>query len=79
MSNRKYDIYERIFLLAVGVIRITKVVPKSEENKVIISWLLRSVTSMGANAEEADGVSLKESPLKHIKSVVEFSCQNDLI
>lgn len=57
MSNNKYDIYGRIFRLIVEVIKTIKLFPKTEENKVIIGQLLRSVTSMGANAEEADGVS----------------------
>lgn len=48
--NKKYDIYERI----------TRLVPRTEENKVIIAQILRSVTSMGANSEEADGVSTKK-------------------
>ena len=54
---RKYDIYERIFKFVVGVIRLTRLLPKTEENKVVVGQLLRSVTSMGANSEEADGVS----------------------
>ena len=54
---RKHDIYERIFKFIVSVVRLTKLLPKTEENKVIISQLLRSVTSMGANSEEADGSS----------------------
>jgi four helix bundle protein len=60
MPNKRYDIYDRIFKLVVRVIRLTKLIPKTEENKVIISQLLRSATSMGANAQEADGVSTKK-------------------
>lgn len=55
--KRKYDIYERIFRFVVNVIKLTKLLPKTEENRIIIGQLLRSVTSMGANSEEADGVS----------------------
>lgn len=58
-SQYKYDIYLRIFKFVIAVIRLGKLVPRAEENKVIISQLLRSVTSMGANANEADGVSTK--------------------
>jgi len=60
MSNKRYDIYERIFKLVVSVIRITRLISKTEENRIIISQLLRSVTSMGANSEEADGVSSRK-------------------
>ena len=57
MSANKYDIYDRIFKFVVSVIKIVRLVPKTEENRVIISQILRSVTSMGANSQEADGVS----------------------
>ncbi|HTK03485.1 MAG TPA: four helix bundle protein [Alphaproteobacteria bacterium] len=57
MENRKYDIYERIFKFVVSVIKLIKVLPKTEENKVIFLQIIRSDTSMGANSEEADGSS----------------------
>lgn len=60
MTNPKYDIYDRIFKFDVRVLSLTKFIPKSEENKVIISQLLRSATSMGANSHEADGVATKK-------------------
>ena|SRR3989344_3674391 len=60
MTNKKYDIYDRIFKFVASVIGITRLVPRTEENKVIIAQVLRSVTSMGANSEEADGVSTKK-------------------
>ncbi len=59
MTN-KYDIYERIFKFVVCVIRLIKKLATNESNKVIIAQLLRSATSMGANAQEADGVSTKK-------------------
>lgn len=59
-SQYKYDIYPRIFKFVIEVIKLTRLIPKNEENKVIISQLLRSVTSVGANANEADGVSSKK-------------------
>ena len=55
--NEKYNIYRRIFKFVVEVINLVKLLPKTEENKVIIAQLLRSGTSMGANSQEADGVS----------------------
>jgi len=60
MTNKKYDIYDRIFKLVVKIIKLTRLIYKSEENKIIVSQLLRSSTSMGANAQEADGVSSKK-------------------
>lgn len=60
MAQAKFDIYPRIFAVVVETIKLTQRIPKTEENKVIIAQLLRSITSMGANAEEADGVSSKK-------------------
>lgn len=59
-SQYKYDIYPRIFKFVIEVIKLTRLIPKNEENKVIVSQLLRSATSIGANANEADGVSSKK-------------------
>jgi four helix bundle protein len=59
MSNKQYDIYERIFKFIVMVIKFVKQLPRTEENHVIIKQILRSVTSIGANSQEADGVSSK--------------------
>lgn len=58
-SQYKYNIYPRIFKFVIEVIKLTRMIPKSEENKVVVSQMLRSVTSVGANANEADGVSTK--------------------
>lgn len=60
ITNKKYDIYERIFRFIVDVIKFLRLIPKTEENLVIIRQVLRSVTSMGANSQEADGVSTKK-------------------
>lgn len=57
MANQKYDIYERIFKFVVSVLKIIKLVPRTEENKIIFLQIIRSNTSMGANSEEADGSS----------------------
>lgn len=57
MTNQKYDIYERIFKFVVSVLKIIKLLPRTEENKIIFLQIIRSSTSMGANSEEADGSS----------------------
>jgi four helix bundle protein len=57
MTNQKYDIYERIFKFVVSVLKIIKLIPRTEENKIIFLQVIRSATSMGANSEEADGSS----------------------
>ncbi len=61
MSNRvKYDIYERIFNFIVLVLDLIDKLPKSYSNQVINNQLTRSVTSMGANSQEADGANSKK-------------------
>ncbi|MBI4097493.1 MAG: four helix bundle protein [Candidatus Levybacteria bacterium] len=52
---KKYDIHERIYRFIVDVIKLVNALPKTESNLVIIRQILRSVTSMGANDQEADG------------------------
>ncbi|KKQ42924.1 MAG: TIGR02436 family protein [Microgenomates group bacterium GW2011_GWC1_37_8] len=42
------------------VIKIIRYLPRTEENLVVIKQILRSVTSMGANSQEADGASSKK-------------------
>lgn len=60
MANPKYDIYERIFKFVVSVIKILRLIPKNDESKIIILQVSRSVTSVGANSEEADGSKTKK-------------------
>lgn len=56
-NQRKFDIHDRIFKFVVRVLELIRVFPKTFENKVLVEQLIRSVTSMGANDQEADGVS----------------------
>lgn len=58
-KNKKFDIHDRIFLFVVNTLKILGKVPVTVENKIIINQLVRSVTSVGANDQEADGVSTK--------------------
>lgn len=56
----KYDIHDRIYKFILRVIVLVNTLPKSESNKVIIGQILRCVTSMGANDQEADGTLTKK-------------------
>ena len=60
MSNRNYDIHERIFNYIVSTINFLNKLPKTPTNLIFINQVTRSVTSMGANDQEADGVSSKK-------------------
>ena len=52
---RNYDIHERIFTFVVNVINFLNKIPKTPTNLIFINQSTRSVTSMGANDQEADG------------------------
>lgn len=56
----KFDIYERIFNFIVSVLKFIDKLPKTYSNQVIINHITRSVTSMGANSQEADGAFTKK-------------------
>lgn len=54
-------IAKKAYIFALDVIKATKLLEKSYENVVIIKQIIRSVTSIGANIEEAlGGNSTKE-------------------
>src|SRR4030066_2215125 len=58
--NAKRDIHERIYKFALDILDIVKTIPKSTENLILIKQLVRSATSIGANALEADGSETKK-------------------
>lgn len=57
---RQYDIHERIFSFIVDVIKFLNKLPKTPSNFIFINQITRSVTSIGANDQEADGASSKK-------------------
>ncbi|AKG53028.1 hypothetical protein DGWBC_0341 [Dehalogenimonas sp. WBC-2] len=59
-QKTKYDIHERIFNFVVRVIRVVNSLPKNQANTIIGQQVLRCATSIGANDQEADGVSTKK-------------------
>jgi four helix bundle protein len=77
MSNKQYEIHERIFKFIVLVIKLVRLLAYNEENLVIIKQILRSVTSMGANSQEADGVSSKKDFL-HCFTIVRKEAKETL-
>ena len=52
---RPQDIGERVFIFAVRIMKMTTQLSKNQINMVIINQIIRSVTSIGANIEEARG------------------------
>src|SRR5258706_632754 len=59
INNKNYDLKERIFEYDIEVIDYLDKLPRSSVNKVIVGQCTRSVTSIGANYEEADGAHTK--------------------
>lgn len=60
-KNNKYtkDIHQRIYDFIIRVLDLTKALPNTQENLIIIPQLISSVTSMGANDQEADASESK--------------------
>ena len=58
-QNTDKDIHQRIFRYVVSGMQVVKQIPKTLENIPIISQVAKSLTSMGANDQEADAASSK--------------------
>ena len=59
-SKEKYDLEERTAKFGETIIDFLKNIPDSTINRPLISQLLRSATSVGANYMEADAASSKK-------------------
>lgn len=59
MIESKHNIHERIYQFILKVLRFVSKLPKTFTNLQIIGQLIRSVTSMGANDQEANGTFTK--------------------
>lgn len=53
------DIHDRIFQFVTRGLKVLPYVPKTTESKIIIDQYARALTSVGANDNEADGVSTR--------------------
>ena len=60
----KYDLEERTAKFGEDIIDFLRLIPKDEITRPIISQLIRSATSIGANYVEADGAESKKD-FKH--------------
>jgi len=59
--NTEKDIHKRIYKFILGCFKdVVKKIPKTTENIPIISQLSSSLTSMGANDQEADASGSKK-------------------
>ena len=69
MIEREYDIHDRIFKFVIDVINLLNKLPKTPTNLIFINQCTRSVTSIGANDQEADG-ALTRKDFIHCFSIV---------
>lgn len=60
MVEKKREIHDRIYRFVLEVLRTIKAVPKTTKNLVLIKQLVRSSSSIGANALETDGSESKK-------------------
>lgn len=58
-NRHPQDIAERVFVFATRVLKMTLSLLKNQINKILINQIIRSVTSIGANMEEARGAHTK--------------------
>ena len=58
--NKEFNIHKRIFNFVISVLNLIKSLPKTSQNLILINQITRSVTSIGANAQEADGSSSRK-------------------
>lgn len=67
--NQPFDIHERIFRFVTRGLKVIPYLPRTIEAKIIIDQFARSLTSVGANDNEADGTSTKNDFL-HVCTIV---------
>jgi four helix bundle protein len=60
MLENKHEIHDRIYKFVLLVLQLIKFIPKTTENLVLIKQIVRSSSSIGANASEADGSESKK-------------------
>ncbi len=60
MTKNKYDLEERTAVFGENIIHFVKKIPKKVETMSLISQLVRSGTSVGANYCEADDAESKQ-------------------
>lgn len=59
-TNPKYDLEERTAIFGENIIQFVKTLDRNEINRPLISQIVRSATSIGANYMEANGASSKK-------------------
>jgi four helix bundle protein len=77
MERQRYDIHERIYQFILAVLQSIKKPARTYENDIIIGQLIRSITSVGANDQEADG-SFTRADFIHCYTIVRKELKESL-
>ena len=67
--QRQYEIHGRVFIFVTRGLKVIRFIPKTIESKIIIDQYVRALTSVGANDNEADGVTSKKDFI-HVYTIV---------
>lgn len=57
--STQYEIHDRIFKFVTRGLKVIRYIPKTVESRILIDQYVRALTSVGANDNEADGVTSK--------------------
>jgi len=68
MVKKKRDIYDRVYKFVLEVLEAVKIIPKTPENLVLIKQVVKSSTSIGANAMKLMELKLRKSLLVDLKN-----------
>lgn len=67
--SSQYEIHDRIFHFVVRGLKIPHNLPRSTESQIIMNQYVRALTSVGANDNEADGVTSRKDFI-HVYTIV---------
>jgi four helix bundle protein len=73
-NQKKYDLEERTARFGEAIIEFVKTLPRDPINNPLISQIVRSGTSIGANYMEADGAESKKD-FQHKISICKKECK----
>lgn len=67
MERERIDTYKRIFVFVLETFRASRIIPNTLETITIKKQLLSSASSIGANAQEADGTDSRKDFISKLK------------
>jgi four helix bundle protein len=58
--NNNIDIHDRLLRFGIRIVKLSRILSKNPDNRVIANQMIRSGTSVGANMQEADAASSRK-------------------